>query len=596
MKTSFLCHFKTSNWFILWVCSLFIGLESCKQKEPEPAPIAKFSYYEATTSLVVPTTIVFLNESENADTYLWTYPGGTATDKNLTLDFKVAGNYVITLRATGKGGNNTYSMTVRLTAAPTPQPIANFTYSPNQNLTVPVKITFTNTSKNADSYKWDFGDGTTSTETNPVKEFTKAGTFKVKLTATGKINSADYSADVLVSPPVNPYGGNNGKIGFWNKINDEGSTSITISNSNQTLKNYWTSAPDCANANVPSYTLAPGNYDFVAANDAGRRWQGKVSVTSAQCALFELKKENGFVSLPSGAVIRTTATSRNGETIKFTLDIAMTNGDNTLSNNLSAADFSVPSFSGNNINYSFVNDGTQIMNGTTNAPYSAALLLDQSGSIRDTDPNNQRIEAAKIFCKSLGTGDNVHLSAFASGGLLPYELTIYGNGFSSDGNSYLGTLDDLKTKVDGGTPLYKSAYSMVDYTSKNAPNVNKALVVFTDGKDNGGGRTPDDIIRLANQQKIKVFMIGLKDTDIPTLAYIANQTGGAFMQAQDAAQLMTMFGSLGKLLNGTANFYRTTWTMTRTPGVPATGNYWVWSSVQVKIGGRTVYVPFRVDY
>jgi PKD repeat protein len=477
---------------------------------------------------------------------------------------------------------------------PIPEPIAKFSYSPSQNLEAPVTISFVNNSLNAISYEWDFDDGGSSTQSNPQHTFTNGGTYVVKLIAKGSGGSNETYAIIKITE--NPYGGNNGKIGFWSKISDEGNISITLNNVQRTLKNYWINTPDCSNASIASYTFLPGDYSYTATSDAGRRWQGTLKVTKAQCTLLELKKEEGILSLPSGAIIRTTATSRNGQTITFTLDIAMVNGDNSLSNNLAKSDFTINGFSGSGINYSFVNNGIQVVSGGANVPYSATLLLDQSGSIASTDPQNSRIEAAKVFCKSLGTGDNIFLSAFASSGKIPYNLTIYGDDFTSNGNDYLGTLETLKNQVGGGTPLYKSTYDMINFTSQEAPNTNKALVVFTDGQDSDGGRTTDDIINLANQKKVKVFMIGLKDTDIPTLAYIANKTGGAFMQAQDAPQLLTMFGSLGRLLNGTANFYRTSWTMTRIPGVPATGNYWVWSYVQVKIGGRTVNVPFRVDY
>lgn len=48
----------------------------------------------------------------------------------------------------------------------------------------PGMITFINTSENADSYEWDFGDGTTSIIKNPVKTFTQTGEYNVVLSAT----------------------------------------------------------------------------------------------------------------------------------------------------------------------------------------------------------------------------------------------------------------------------------------------------------------------------------------------------------------------------------------------------------------------------
>ncbi len=44
-------------------------------------------------------------------------------------------------------------------------------------------VTFTNASKEADTYAWEFGDGQTSTEENPVHTYAEGGTYTVKLTA-----------------------------------------------------------------------------------------------------------------------------------------------------------------------------------------------------------------------------------------------------------------------------------------------------------------------------------------------------------------------------------------------------------------------------
>lgn len=48
-------------------------------------------------------------------------------------------------------------------------------------------VTFTNMSKDAEEYVWEFGDGTLfSKEENPVHEYAEAGTYTVKLTAKNK--------------------------------------------------------------------------------------------------------------------------------------------------------------------------------------------------------------------------------------------------------------------------------------------------------------------------------------------------------------------------------------------------------------------------
>jgi hypothetical protein len=58
-------------------------------------------------------------------------------------------------------------------------PVANFSFAPP----VANSLAFTNLSVNADTYSWDFGDGATSTVTNPTHVYPSNGNFSVTLTA-----------------------------------------------------------------------------------------------------------------------------------------------------------------------------------------------------------------------------------------------------------------------------------------------------------------------------------------------------------------------------------------------------------------------------
>jgi bacillolysin len=64
-------------------------------------------------------------------------------------------------------------------------PSSAFTADKTSACTLPVSIQFTNSSTNATTYTWYFGDGTTSTDKNPLHSYTKAGTYTVKLTSVG---------------------------------------------------------------------------------------------------------------------------------------------------------------------------------------------------------------------------------------------------------------------------------------------------------------------------------------------------------------------------------------------------------------------------
>jgi PKD repeat protein len=80
---------------------------------------------------------------------------------------------------------------------PAPIPVAGFTYVADG-----ATITFTNTSTLADSYSWDFGDGTTSTETDPVHVFPADGSYNVSLTATNDVGESTTSQTIIISSGV----------------------------------------------------------------------------------------------------------------------------------------------------------------------------------------------------------------------------------------------------------------------------------------------------------------------------------------------------------------------------------------------------------
>ena len=62
-------------------------------------------------------------------------------------------------------------------------------------------VSFTNQSSDADTYQWDFGDGKTSSEVNPIHSYESAGTYTVTLIASTKKNSSSYNMTLTVKRP-----------------------------------------------------------------------------------------------------------------------------------------------------------------------------------------------------------------------------------------------------------------------------------------------------------------------------------------------------------------------------------------------------------
>ena len=65
------------------------------------------------------------------------------------------------------------------------------------------KVAFTALTTNADSYQWDFGDGQTSTEQNPVHQYENPGFYEATLTVSGGTGSASDEASLAIA--ITPY-------------------------------------------------------------------------------------------------------------------------------------------------------------------------------------------------------------------------------------------------------------------------------------------------------------------------------------------------------------------------------------------------------
>ncbi len=78
-----------------------------------------------------------------------------------------------------------------------PVPVSNFNFSINS--TVPSKVQFTaKTSGYIDSWKWNFGDGSTSTSMNPTHYYTKNGSYTVVLTVVGPGGSSSTNKTLIL--------------------------------------------------------------------------------------------------------------------------------------------------------------------------------------------------------------------------------------------------------------------------------------------------------------------------------------------------------------------------------------------------------------
>lgn len=246
--------------------------------------------------------------------------------------------------------------------------------------------------------------------------------------------------------------------------------------------------------------------------------------------------------------------------------------------------------------------------GAATAPYAAALLLDQSGSIQSSDPSGARLSSAKAFLSGLGPDDRALLAAFASGpnAIIPNKpLAVYGPvRDQKSATEYFPILDSLAPLVGGETPLYASIDTVRENLTGDATlpaGLAKAVVTFTDGADTTCG-SPEtcraarqQTIRTANASGVRLFTIGLSNSvDVDALAELATQTGGAFLFAETADQLLPLYGSVGKLLSLSLPTYRLTWTVRANAAGAFQPGSALLGRVQVNSGTSTFDVPFVI--
>jgi len=80
-------------------------------------------------------------------------------------------------------------------------PVPGFTFT-GDNRPAPCEVTFSNSSTNSNSFLWDFGDGTSSTEKNSKHIYIAGGSYNVTLTATGDGGTKSISKNLYVKTQV----------------------------------------------------------------------------------------------------------------------------------------------------------------------------------------------------------------------------------------------------------------------------------------------------------------------------------------------------------------------------------------------------------
>ncbi len=173
-------------------CSNTLTLPAAVKVSSNTAAI--FDFTATTTDTCVDRSIQFTSTATgNNLSYKWYFGDNISSGQKAPVhSYADTGYYTVRLDVSFDGctGSVIKPLLIKVEG-----PIARFNFQ--KDCTTPGRVFFTDTSKNRKSILWEFGDGTTSTETNPVHDYADSGNYLVKLTAINRcIDSAKLTVPI----------------------------------------------------------------------------------------------------------------------------------------------------------------------------------------------------------------------------------------------------------------------------------------------------------------------------------------------------------------------------------------------------------------
>jgi VWFA-related protein len=188
-------------------------------------------------------------------------------------------------------------------------------------------------------------------------------------------------------------------------------------------------------------------------------------------------------------------------------------------------------------------------------PVSMGLIIDNSGSMRE---KRQAVEmAALALVKDSNPQDEVFIVNFNDEAYLDAD-------FTNDPK----ILEQGLTKIDsrGGTAMRDAIRMSIDHLKEKGKRDKKVILVVTDGNDNASNMSLDALVRLAQQDDVLVYAIGLLTEEEKreagkarrALGILVENTGGQVFYPKDVSEVE-------KIAHDVAHDIRNQYTIAYTP-------------------------------
>lgn len=175
-------------------------------------------------------------------------------------------------------------------------------------------------------------------------------------------------------------------------------------------------------------------------------------------------------------------------------------------------------------------------------PLSAALVVDQSGSMSSSDPSEARLTGVKQFAREMTSGDEVALFTFD-------DVVRQRSGFTSSPTGLDDAVDALGFP-GGRTAVYDAGVEACDFVSASARNSNRAIMLLSDGLDNESTASLSDLVDFCSDRGVRVYTAGFADSPPENLAEIAGRTGGRAVFSQEVDIILSAIRALPATIRG----------------------------------------------
>jgi PKD repeat protein len=266
---------------------------------PTPTPFVPFRSFAAyPESGTAPLAVQFLDYTPNGKSWAWDFGDGGTSDRQSPVHvYTRSGLYTVSETVTdwsGNTGTKTIYHLIRVSdpVTPAPTPVADFSANATAG-PAPMTVVFTDASSPTPNHRWwQFGDGSSSTDANPVHTYTTQGTYTVNLSIWTGIGQATVSkpAYITVGPdpraPVSNFtmSRSSGKVPFIVRVTDT-STGNPTSWRWEIPNRGWSTA-----RNATVYVRSPGTYalTLTATNEYGSSQMTK-TITATGTAMRAAK-------------------------------------------------------------------------------------------------------------------------------------------------------------------------------------------------------------------------------------------------------------------------------------------------------------------